>query len=237
MITIYVVTYNEEVILPYFIKHYRKNFAECNIVIYDNYSTDNTEQIGLDNNCTIIKYDTDNKLSDLKHVEIKNNAWKNAHTDWVMNLDCDEFLDMNYEQLKHEENLGTNIIKPQAWNMINMKENECNPDEMFHGVRHEYHDKCVIFNKKFIKHINYDAGCHHCHPIGKVQFNTNQYNLLHFHYLSEDYRIKKHRLHCDRLSEHNKTQGWGIHYFQNEENIRNQFISMRKSAIKIRNDI
>ena len=95
MITIYTITYNEEVVLPYFITWYRNRFPDCRIVVYDNYSTDNTEKIALEHNCEVIKYDTNNQLSDSKYLEIKNNCWKTANTDWVIVCDCDEFLDVN----------------------------------------------------------------------------------------------------------------------------------------------
>ena len=36
MITIYTITYNEEFIIPYFIKWYRDIFVDCKIIIYDN---------------------------------------------------------------------------------------------------------------------------------------------------------------------------------------------------------
>jgi len=34
--TIYTITYNEELMLPYFIRHYRLRFPNCKIVVYDN---------------------------------------------------------------------------------------------------------------------------------------------------------------------------------------------------------
>ena len=71
-ITIYTVAYNEELMLPFFIKHYRTLFPECHIVVYDNQSTDRTVEIAKESNCEVIQYDTDNKISDRKYLEIKN---------------------------------------------------------------------------------------------------------------------------------------------------------------------
>ena len=60
-IDLYSICYNEEVILPYFIKHY-STFVS-NITIYDNYSTDNSDNILKESNCNVIKYDSNNQIT------------------------------------------------------------------------------------------------------------------------------------------------------------------------------
>jgi glycosyltransferase involved in cell wall biosynthesis len=60
MITVHVITYNEEIMIEFFINHYRERFPNCEINIYDNYSTDRTVEIGKQYNCNIIMYDTNN---------------------------------------------------------------------------------------------------------------------------------------------------------------------------------
>jgi glycosyltransferase involved in cell wall biosynthesis len=45
MVTIYTITYNEELMIEFFINHYRKKFPGCEIVVFDNYSTDKTVEI------------------------------------------------------------------------------------------------------------------------------------------------------------------------------------------------
>lgn len=238
MITIYVLTYNEDIKLPFFIKHYRKRFPKCNIVIYDNYSTDNTENIALNNNCQIIKYNTNNQLSDSKYLEIKNHCWKNAETDWVVVCDCDEFLDIDTDQLEKEHHLGTNIIKGYGWQMINMNVDSYNLDEMTYGIRNSFYDKCILFNKKYISEINYRAGCHKCKPIGKkIQLNYKKYNLFHFHNINENYIVDRHKIMTERMSELNKKLGWGIEYFMTRDEIKDEFESMRKNAVQVRYNI
>ncbi len=72
MISIFTITYNEEVILPYFIKWYRERFPNCKIVVYDNESTDGTKNICLNTpNLQYIPYYTGNKLSDSTYLKIK----------------------------------------------------------------------------------------------------------------------------------------------------------------------
>ena len=73
MVTIYTLTYNEEAMIEFFINHYRKRFPNCQINIFDNYSTDETIKIAKKNDCNVIMYDTKNKIQDNKYLEIKNN--------------------------------------------------------------------------------------------------------------------------------------------------------------------
>jgi hypothetical protein len=74
--TVYSTVWNEEVRMPYFIKHYRERLPNCKIVIFDNKSTDKTIKIALDNDCTIVSFDTNNKVSDDALITNKNNCWR-----------------------------------------------------------------------------------------------------------------------------------------------------------------
>ena len=94
-ITIYTMAFNEELLLPYMIKHYRSRFPNCNIVVYNNNSTDNTKQIAESNNCEVIFYNTNNQVNDDMLRNLKNNCWKTALTDWVVVCDVDEMLNIS----------------------------------------------------------------------------------------------------------------------------------------------
>ena len=119
MVTVYTITYNEEVMIEFFINHYRKIFPNCEINVYDNYSTDLTVDIAKKYGCNVIPYDTNNELSDETYLQIKNNEWKNSKTDWVIVCDCDEFIEINESQLINEEKKLTNIVKPIGYSLMN----------------------------------------------------------------------------------------------------------------------
>jgi glycosyltransferase involved in cell wall biosynthesis len=70
-VTIFTVTYNEELLLPFFIRHYRERFPNCNIVVYDNESTDNTVKIAKENNCGVITFKTNNQYYESSLMEIR----------------------------------------------------------------------------------------------------------------------------------------------------------------------
>jgi glycosyltransferase involved in cell wall biosynthesis len=230
MITIVIITYNEEFILPHFIKWYRDRFPDCKIVVYDNESTDATKNICLNTpNLTYIPYYTGNKLSDSTYLKIKNNAWKHAETDWVIVCDADEFLDITPEQL----NTNQTLFESKGFNMCNV-DNTDDVCSIRHGVEAKQYDKILCFNKKYIKEINYGAGCHHAEPIGDVIFSSVRPKLLHMKFINVDLLVNKYKSYASRLSDENKAMRWGYHYEQEEWRIREEYKNTLQLAKIIR---
>lgn len=236
MVTVHVITYNEELMIEFFINHYRKNFPNCKIVIYDNESTDNTVEIAKKYGCEIIIYSTDDTLSDQKYLEIKNNCWKTSETDWNIICDCDELIEVTSEDLINEENLGTNCFKFEGVSMMNNTD-EINISKMKYGFKDVGFDKNYLFNKKYINDINYAPGAHSSNPTltnpNKLKYSDKIYRALHYKYLSPQYTIDRHSLFGKRLSVDNKRKGWGIHYSFSGEIIIKYYEENEKKLIKI----
>lgn len=229
--TIYTITYNEQLMLPYFINHYRTRFPDCTIVIFDNYSTDATEEIAIKNNCDVHKYFTNNKLSDTMYLEIKNNCWKDDKG-WIIIADCDEFLDITPKDIKQMELAGETIIRSHGWNMVNMND-DLNIKGIKTGVRAKSYDKAYCFNASKIKEINYAPGAHNCYPEGDVLFSRKVFNAYHYKYINMDYMIKRHKNFALRLSDENKARGYGGHYQYTPDEIKNEFLIARNQSIKL----
>lgn len=227
-LTIYTICFNEQFILPFFIKWYRDRFPNCKIIIYDNYSTDNTVKIALENNCEVRQYDTGGKLSDSKYLEIKNNCWKDANTDWVIVCDADEFLEIKPEDLNTDQTL----YKSKGYNMCNV-ENLDNVLDIKHGIEAVQYDKVICFNKLYIKEINYTPGCHSCNPKGDVIYTPKRPKLLHMKFINEDLLVDKYKLYASRLSDENIKNSWGYHYSSKEQEIRESFKNHLKLAKEI----
>lgn len=232
MITVYTICYNEEFMLPYFIGWYRTMFPGCRIVVYDNESTDKTVAIAKANKCEVVSYSTDDELSDSTYLEIKNNCWKDAKTDWVIVADCDELCCIATESLRKESNAGVTIISFEGYNMVNMN-NDMHLMKIDSGVRAESYDKSYCFRRTNIKEINYQMGCHKSNPVGDVTPSVGLYYCLHYKYINPDYMVKRHALFASRLSEENIRKGYGGHYLYTEKQIREEFDNARKQAIKI----
>lgn len=233
MITVYSVTYNEELLIQFMIDHYRARFPGCRIVFYDNQSTDDTAKIALNNNCEVIPYDTDNQFQDRRLMDIKNTCWKDAKTDWVLICDLDELVDINEAQLKAEESLGTSLIRFEVFDMINMEDNLDFAGMKF-GVKSPIPAKYFLFNKKLISEINYGPGAHDCNPKGTVTYSKEVYKSYHYNSINENVTIEKFIIYGARLSPENLKNGWSIHYLMTPEEIRQEYADERKKAIKIR---
>ena len=234
-LTIYSLTYNEQFLLPFVLDFYRSRFPNAQFIIFDNGSTDDTVTIAQKNGCQVIDYSfrSGGTLNDRLHMEIKNNCWKTANTDWVIVSDLDELVDINEEQLKKEEELGTTRVKTIGYQMVNMEDN-LDVANMKWASRSDRYDKSVLFNKKHIQDINYDAGAHTCHPVGNVVDSQEAYKLYHYKFINAEMLWNKSLATRERLSEANKQNGWGLaQVSRTKEEVFAEFIDERKKAVKI----
>lgn len=231
-LTVYTLTFNEEFMLPKFIEHYRGMFPGCRIVIYDNESTDRTQLIAQHYRCEVVLNKTEGKLNDIRYLEIKNNCWKDAQTDWVCVADCDEHLNIDAEQLFYEDENKTTVISSQGWNMVNLKD-DLNFAGIKFGVRAKSYDKIYMFKRTAIREINYNPGCHSANIIGKVKESTKAYECFHYKYVNPDFMVARHKVFASRLSDVNIQKGYGGHYLYSEEQIRKEFSEARKNAKQI----
>lgn len=238
MITIYFAAYNEEVRLQFMLDHYKSKFPNCNFVMNNNASTDNTVEIAKQNNCEIIQYDTGGEHNDDLLLKLKNNCWKGAKTDWVLVCDPDELLDINENSLKLEESLGTTIVKSTAYQMIDISDDffikkEFDISKLTYGARSLAHDKSLLFNKKQIVDINYNHGCHVASPTGNIKYNTNIYNMYHYHFINMSFIRDRYKMTNIRFSDINRRNGWGFHVALAEDDLIKKINNLRNNSVKI----
>jgi len=239
-IEVFAICYNEEKIMPFFLKHYSKFCSRA--AIFDNHSTDRTVEI-IENFAKtfpiqLIPYDTNGTLDDSVYLSIKNNCWKKSEADYVIVVDSDEFV--------YHENIKKFIIdnpksiyKPKGYNMVS----DIFPtgDDILQTKTGKYasnYSKLALFNPREVLEINYQPGCHNASPIltdgcNKTITEDGELKLLHYKNLSFEYRITKHTEYAKRLSEFNKGTGAGIHYLFNENQQREEFLTLQKEAINI----
>ena len=231
-ITVYTLTYNEELRAQFMIDHYRSRFPNCHIVFYDNSSTDKTLEIAKNNNCEVINYNSNHTLDDGLHMRMKNSIWKSANTDWVLVCDLDELLDINEEQLLAEELAGNTKIKSEGYSMVNMEDNY-DLHSMKYGYRDGGYDKDVLFNKKFISETNYGPGCHSSNFVGHIKY-SQPYKLYHYKAVNVEETIARCADTAKRLSQTNRANGWGGAALRTEKAIRDDYVFIRSVSFKVR---
>ena len=148
--------------------------------------------------------------------------------------DLDELLDINEAELKAEEKLGTSMVRCEFYDMINMKDNLD-----IHGIKYGVKSpmipgKFLLFNKKFIREINYGPGAHECKPVGTIHYSKKAYRVYHYASINENVTIEKFKIYRKRLSPENIKNGWGIQYLMTPEELRQECAEERSKAVKVR---
>ena len=237
-IELFTISYNEEKILPFFLKHYAKFCHAINV--YDNMSTDNSLDIlrnFKETDVNIISYDTGSKLNDSVYLDIKNNCWKHSTADYVIVVDADEFL-YHTDIINFLKNTKKSIYKPVGYDMCSEKfpENDLFND-VTTGVRSVNYDKICIFDPSKIENINYVLGCHQAHPTYTQTVDpiyiSNDLKMLHCKNLSFDYRFNKHQEYIQRLSDFNVETGAGIHYTYTREQQYMEFQNILNNSERV----
>jgi hypothetical protein len=233
-IEVFAICYNEEKLLPYFLRHY-SSFCD-HITIFDNQSTDSGPAICKANpKVHLMSYDTNNEIRDDIYLEIKNNCWKNSDADWVIICDIDEFVyhpDIRM-LLQHMDEVTS--IRPNMYNMYSLKfptTDEQIYTEVYLGVPGGA--KLNLFRPDQLIEINYDPGCHIAKPEGNsITSEWTGIKTLHYRYLSKEYVLSRNSSYYSRLSKINKENGWGYHYGFDGEKVSKDFDQQYKQATKI----
>jgi hypothetical protein len=233
-IEVFAICYNEEKLLPYFLRHYSSFCDE--ITIYDNQSNDSSKKIIKLNPITnLVSYDTNKEIRDDIYLEIKNNCWKKSKADWVIICDIDEFVyhpDIR-DILSHMDHITA--ITPEWFNMYSAKF-PVTKEQIYTEVNLGMSGgaKLNLFRPDQLTEINYSPGCHACYPEGNVMLSQwTGIKTLHFRYLSKEFVLSRNASYFARLSQQNKDNGWGFHYGFDPKIVSEHFESNLKLSTKV----
>lgn len=194
-INLFILCYNEAVLLPHTIAHYRRYLPNANITIYDNESTDNSAEIAQSLGCSVVPFSSENIQNEYIQQSIRNECWKNVETGWVFTLDMDEWVCITEDELQCEYNNGTTILSIKGINMIGESETADLSDIDLHSIRKamDFHpeSKCLCILREEIQHMNYSVGGHNCNPVGNVKYSKREYINKHMDLLGLAFTIKK----------------------------------------------
>lgn len=221
-VRINILCYNEMLVLPYTLKFYKMRFPDAIVTIFDNMSTDGSKEYALEQGCVVESFDTNESIDDYKYLYFKNEYWKTQRTgkpQWVITIDCDEWLDATVSDLIQEKASILNTIEYVV----------CGPEKVVddsildlrNGFKNPHSSKRVCFRSDLIESINYNCGAHFCNPVaqsGEVELSEKLYILRHLHFFSLETTIKKH-LSSSKRNAAMKAQGNATHYIDNEAGI------------------
>lgn len=247
IIEVHIVAFNEELILPYALRHY-KTFARS-IIVHDGGSTDGTLAICAAAGVEVRAWDTGGKINDVLLTKLKEEAWAGTDADWVAMVDADELIHFPkgvIATLKAYESRALAVVKPHGWEMESPhlpKTDGQIYEEIDHGAPDDrWYAKPVFFSPKRVRRIKYSAGAHECAvelhgglKMGNpVRFSEPPALLLHYKHIGSVERIgERYDGNKSRFSEENKKNGWGWGGcgFQHATDKRNAIMSKRQKVL------
>jgi glycosyltransferase involved in cell wall biosynthesis len=235
-IDIFATCYNEEIILPYFLKHYKK-FAR-NITIYNNMPTDNSVDIMNKYGVNVIPFDTNGKFEESTLINIRNTCWKGSDADWVIVCDTDELI-YHENIIEVLSNTHANHIVTEGYEMMSetlpTTEGQIYEELKIGYFKVDYSKPC-LFKPSEITDINFAPGSHTATPTGNnlISIDDSGIKLLHYKYLNREILIKKYEHYKIRQSDEMKRNGWGNYQMWDANVINSQFdswLSISKNII------
>jgi glycosyltransferase involved in cell wall biosynthesis len=162
----YVLVWNEELMLPYYLKHYSQ-FCD-KIIIYDNMSTDSTCDIAREygNQVEIIPFETNGEFNDYTHIELKRKSIQHAkgQADFIILTDCDEFV--YHTDLKSflSQNQNCSVFYPAGFQMASDDFPYDLPGQLYDYVQwgepNPWYVKPMIVNLNLIDDLEWVEGAH-----------------------------------------------------------------------------
>jgi glycosyltransferase involved in cell wall biosynthesis len=241
-ILVQTICYNEEQMLPYFLRHYEQ-IAE-KIIVYDNYSTDfSPVLVDAHPKAELRFFETDDKSHEPSEVAVKNRAAENGRDyDWVIVCDMDEFLWHRrlYTALTKYKSAGITIPYASYYHMIADEFPETT-QQIYDRVRNGFRgiSKHVLFDPAGVDQMNYGPGCHFAAPTGpSIVYGPNAatwdgsqwiggsrdgLKVLHMRLLGLEWLIDRFQLLGERKSEYDKKQEFGKQYFLSTEELTRLF--------------
>lgn len=202
-VDVFSIMYNEEEILPYFLRHY-ETFAD-RIFIFDNHSTDRTVAIAMAcPKVTVLPYPYRRGIYEEDFSECFQNAYKEhsrGKADWVMCVDADEFIyHKNIKEfLALQTRAGRKILRLRGFDMV------C---DRFPTTKGQIYDECklgtpnTIYNKMIVLNPELDVvfgqGRHKIELIKGIDISKVDLLLLHYKYLSKEFFTRRSSTLLDR---------------------------------------
>ena len=225
-------SFNETVMMPYFIHHY-SNIADKIIIIEGNPNYQ-YQYLTKTYNFEVDVIDS-KKLDDFQLMELRNYYWRQFKQDYdyIIVVDIDEFLDITRTDIKEFKQNNVTLPVIQGYQMVSLDFPE-NLGEVTTGFADSVHmNKQVIF-RSTLDHINYFIGCHSCSPIGTVIKSDKTYNLYHYKYIGFEQFKERSKKSSERLSENNKNHGWGTHYAKDSEITKEEFQALLDKCYQVK---
>ena len=228
-VNIFILCFNESILLPKTVNFYKSRFPNCTITIYDNMSTDNSVEIAKELGCKVCTFDSGGKNDVRIKRDVANTCWKNITKGWIIMADMDEWLDITEKDLDNETKKGTTIIKTKGYDMIGESRSAILDDIDLNNITkcvpNTFEDKNICFFREKINSMNYSVGSHNCSPKGSIKYSMKVYTIKHMAYVGLAFIINKMKQRYERSGDMQKI-GFSVHYTNDINKISNKYVSL-----------
>jgi hypothetical protein len=215
--------YNEEFLLPFFLKHY--NWVDKINIVYDQDSTDNTLQIIKNNpKVNIIPFRFPDMMDDAIKIKKANDLYKEIKDcDWVLLPDVDEFIFIDKKILKKIKKPINSVKLFNVYRHLSEEDLDINmsiKEQRRHGFFDSLYNKPIIVRPNL--NIEWNPGFHTIKNKKKkieslfirlLTINLNKHKIIGAHWSNADScfcidrRVKNRK---ERQSKANISRGYSI---------------------------
>jgi len=233
-LTIYLLCYNEEILLPHTLHHYKTRFPKAHfIILLDTATTDKSEAVARDAGCEVIPWTANNGMdtgTDIKTMtRMKNNIWKTAITDWILIADMDEWLEITEEQLANEDTAGNTMLHCRGLQIVGDSSSLTLEDIDLHSLRTGFFDiifnKHICFKRSEITEINFTDGAHKSSEQGRVQYGKKIYMMKHMNFLGFPWFEAKMKARYQRTHYNRHKYRCSGHYSDKDDFIQKKWLA------------
>jgi glycosyl transferase family 2 len=239
-IDLYASCWNEERIIPFFLRHYEPIVDR--IIIFDDGSTDRSRELLAASPKVELRRLKKGESYILMQMREMSQCWKESRgrADWAIVCDIDEHIYHHHDlraYLKWCRAEGVTILKPVGIDMVSADfpaSDALLSETVRLGVRLPLLDKKAVFDPSKIDEINYGAGRHAATPVGHLIFPPKpEIKLLHYKALGFNYLLDRTQQLGKRKTSFDLERGWGLHDQRPADDIRLGFDQMLKEAMDI----
>lgn len=254
---LYTLCFNEADIIPYVVdywKNLQSQLDEFNVVVFDNYSSDNSVELLSKYPWIEIRQFQSDGHNDIIQAQIKNVCWLEAKgkADFVIVQDFDEILWTHQlrEELKYMKDNDLNVMATKGWTFCGSETPQYQEGKYLHQlVKRGYYQymnhmaqfkqffKFMLIDPNKLDTMNWSVGNHICNPKPSMRLYESEKTIV-FHInkgLSEQYFVDKRKRMGERLSQLNKRYGMGVEYLKSEEATREEYKQYQANSIDISN--
>ena len=235
-IYIILLCFNESIMLPKTIHHYRTQFPSCEFIIYDNESTDDSVIVAKELGCHVISWSSNQINDEFLKIKIRNHCWKHITQGWIIMADMDEWIYITEEELREEEEKGTTILSIEGLEMIGESQtldfSDIELNEIKRYIPFSDESKNLCFFRSKITEMNFGPGSHTCKPQGIVVFSSKVYQLRHMCQMGLPFLLHKMKLRYER-SALNRARGWSIHYINDEKKVTEKYNKLLSDSLSL----